>query len=102
MRVVRISRPKTQMQLSRANTGSSIRKSFIQSSVLETFNDILKLSLVFFHPVGWAILLLGKKFDIEAQFMIKNGYSDLYCFQEISDLRGFSTFLSKVLRPYLI
>ena len=30
--------------------------------------DILKLSLVLTHPVGWALLLLGKKFDIQAQF----------------------------------
>ena len=28
-------------------------KSWIQSSVLETFNDILKLSLVLFHPLEW-------------------------------------------------
>ena len=34
--------------------------------------------------------------------MIKNGYSDLYCFQEISDLIDFSPSLIMVLRPYLI
>ena len=51
-------------------TGSSIWKSWIQpsASVLETFYDILKLSLVLTHSVGWALLLLGKKFDIPAQF----------------------------------
>ena len=32
------------------------------------FYDILKLSLVLTHSVGWALLLLGKKFDIPAQF----------------------------------
>ena len=50
------------------NTGFSIWKSWIQPSVLETFYDILKLSLVLTHSVGWALLLLGKKFDIPAQF----------------------------------
>ena len=49
-------------------TGSSFWKSWIQPSVLETFYDILKLSLVLTHSVGWALLLLGKKFDIPAQF----------------------------------
>ena len=51
-----------------STTGCSIWKSWIQPSVLETFYDILKLSLVLTHSVGWALLLLGKKFDIPAQF----------------------------------
>ena len=34
--------------------------------------------------------------------MLKNGFSDLYCFYKISDLIDFSTSLILVLRPYLI
>ena len=49
-------------------TGSSIWKSWIQPSVLETFYGILKLSLVLNHPIGWEHWLLGKKIDIPAQF----------------------------------
>ena len=47
---------------------SSFGKSWIQPSVLETFYDILMLSLVLNHPVGWALLILGKKFDTPAHF----------------------------------
>ena len=50
------------------NTGFSIWKSWIQPTVLETFYDILKLSLVLNHQVGWEHWLLGKKIDIPAQF----------------------------------
>ena len=49
-------------------TGCFIWKSWIQPSVLETFYDILKLSLVLNHPIGWEHWLLGKKIDIPAQF----------------------------------
>ena len=34
--------------------------------------------------------------------MVKNGYSDLHCFPEISDLIDFSTSLNMVFRPYFI
>ena len=47
---------------------SSFEKNWIQPSALETFYDILMLSLVLNHPVGWALLILGKKFDTPAQF----------------------------------
>ena len=49
-------------------TGFSIWKSWIQPTVLKTFYDILKLSLVLNHQVGWEHWLLGKKIDIPAQF----------------------------------
>ena len=43
-------------------------KSWIKLSVLETFYDILKVTLVLNHPVGWEHWLLGKIIDIPAQF----------------------------------
>ena len=54
-------------------TGFSIWKSWIQPSVSETFYDILKLSLVLTHSVGWALLLLGKKFDLSKKYTFLGG-----------------------------
>ena len=74
-------------------TGSSSWKSWLQPSVLDTFYDILKLSLVLTHPVGWALLLLGKKFDISAQFdYIEWVFWSLLFLQNLR-FYGFSVFL---------
>ena len=59
---------KSKVISNQSTTGSSIWKSWIQPSVLETFYGILKLSLVLNHPIGWEHWLLGKKIDIPAQF----------------------------------
>ena len=74
-------------------TGSSSWKSWLQPSVLDTFYDILKLSLVLTHPVGWALLLLGKKFNISAQFdYIEWVFWSLLFLQNLR-FDGFSVFL---------
>ena len=76
-----------------ATTGSSSWKSWLQTSVLDTFYDILKLSLVLTHPVGWALLLLGKKFDISAQFDYKEWVFWSLLFLQNLRFDGFSVFL---------
>ena len=55
-------------------TGSFIWKRWKRTSVLDTFNDILKVSLVLKHPVGWAILLLGLR---KWKFQLKGDHNKL-------------------------
>ena len=92
-RVTLVSMRLCSQKLIRTTTGSSFWKSWIQPSVLETFYDILKLSLVLDLSVGWALLLLGKKFDISAQFdYIEWVFWSLLFLQNLR-FYGFSVFL---------